>query len=102
LSEFTSPTRLRGESNLGLTPLFTAVPCSYILNRGWIDRSADYVPSYNEITTKPKKAKKPAEDNSDLSADEGVAVDDEGFDDKADEFETKYNFRFEEPYVQVL
>ena len=58
------------------------------------------MPSYNEITTKPKKAKKPAEDNSDLSADEGAAaVDDEGFDDKADEFETKYNFRFEEPYV---
>ena len=57
------------------------------------------MPSYNEITTKPKKAKKPAEDNSDLSADEGAAVDDAGFDDKADEFETKYNFRFEEPYV---
>lgn len=107
------PTAAHRRRLFGLTPfsyrsfrhVFTArsyPPLRYILNRGWIDRSAEHVPSYDEITA-PKKAKKSKkkEDNSDLSADENGLddVEDDGFDDKADEFETRYNFRFEEPYV---
>jgi protein KRI1 len=104
---------LTSSFSLDLPFLFSDLPQSpplylssirYILNRGWIDRSSEHVPSYNEITaSKPKKTKKKAkeEDNSDLSADEGdnklVEVEDDGFDDMADEFETRYNFRFEEP-----
>ncbi|CAG8597232.1 7379_t:CDS:2 [Paraglomus occultum] len=50
----------------------------YILNRGWIDKDANRIPTYEELTT-------------DHRDDE-----DEEFDARADEFESKYNFRFEE------
>jgi protein KRI1 len=84
---------------------------SYILNRGWIDRSANHIPTYGEITsTKSKgkgKAKQEAPDSdSDASGDEvdGLLTvdpefDDEDFEEIVDRFESSYNFRFEEPYV---
>ncbi|EMR10525.1 hypothetical protein PNEG_01235 [Pneumocystis murina B123] len=49
---------------------------SYVLNRGWIDKNANRVASYDEVI-------------------KGLESD-ESFDEKVDEFEAKYNFRFEE------
>lgn len=90
---------------------------SYILNRGWIDRSAKRLPTYTEITStrnrKTKsKAKGPGHDEgsttdssgrpSESEADGGshnMIEDEDEFDDVVDVFESSYNFRFEEPYV---
>ncbi|KAG5440912.1 hypothetical protein PCK2_000067 [Pneumocystis canis] len=49
---------------------------SYVLNRGWIDKDANRITSYDEII-------------------KGLESD-ESFDEKVNEFEAKYNFRFEE------
>ncbi|GAA5908312.1 KRI1 family protein [Sporobolomyces salmoneus] len=82
----------------------------YILNRGWLDRENDetHIPSYEEITgdgaEKASKSKK-KKGKSRLLDDEEAALklnpgahddDDEEFDDEAEEFEHRYNFRFEE------
>lgn len=104
---------------------------SYILNRGWIDRSGNKsrIPSYNEITNghsppppdiaptsgsnstaaiKEKKVKKvkavvaeaEGEDGDEVIPDPGQHdSEDEEFEEKAEEFEQKYNFRFEEACV---
>ena len=80
---------------------------SYILNRGWIDKSARRLPTYKEITGKGKgKADSDSEaDSSDAEAGakgevDGLPNEDEDeFDDIADAFESSYNFRFEEPCV---
>lgn len=87
---------------------------SYILNRGWIDRSAKRLPTFDEITsTKPSKSKSKSkasaktEDGDDQSKDESDAEDtnenliedEDEFEDVVDVFESSYNFRFEEPYV---
>ena len=88
--------------------LLTFDSVSYILNRGWIDRSAQRVPTYKEIThTKGKrKSKKDSSDHvhsnseqSESDAQKEVNNDEEEdtFDDLADTFESSYNFRFEEP-----
>ena len=80
---------------------------SYILNRGWIDKSARRLPTYKEITGKGKRE---AESDSEADASgseagpkgevDGLPNEDEDeFDDIADAFESSYNFRFEEPYV---
>ncbi|KAI1786629.1 Krr1-domain-containing protein [Ganoderma leucocontextum] len=75
---------------------------NYILNRGWIDKSARRLPTYKEITGKGKgKAESDLEDNkpndeADENGEEGLMDDDE-FEDVADAFESSYNFRFEEP-----
>lgn len=92
---------------------------SYILNRGWIDRSGNKsrIPSYNEITGSPppsasasgsnaappkeKKVKKVAvveegaEEEKDLDVGQNDSEDSE-YEERADDFENKYNFRFEE------
>lgn len=109
---------------------------SYILNRGWIDRSGNKsrIPSYNEITGSPppvasasgsnaalpkvkkvKKAKKEVEEGVDAemgevaegedkaSADVGANdSEDSEYEERAEEFEHKYNFRFEEAYLYPL
>merc|ERR1712137_345678 len=49
----------------------------YIVSEGWVDRERDRLPSYDEIIQEDE------EDQADLV--------------KQDEFEHKYNFRFEEP-----
>jgi protein KRI1 len=76
---------------------------SYILNRGWIDRSSKRVPTYGEVTSQSKKKGKakaqPADDSgSEGGADAGADDTDEEevFDDIVDRFESSYNFRFEE------
>lgn len=54
---------------------------SYILNRGWIDKSQKKTPHYKEIVREEEF------DELEKSEDEL---------DAADEFESKYNFRFED------
>ena len=88
-------------------------PASYIMNRGWIDKSSKRVPTYNEITSSKKskgKARAQEEEEESMEAhqsdmEENVfptndpGVDSDDFDEIADRFESSYNFRFEEPYV---
>ncbi|KAN0081344.1 KRI1-like family C-terminal domain containing protein [Tylopilus felleus] len=83
---------------------------NYIFNRGWIDRSNQRVPTYNEIVepsskqSKRKSARSQADSDVDQNPDNvereahGATISDEdSFDNLADAFETSYNFRFEEP-----
>ncbi|ORX37669.1 hypothetical protein BD324DRAFT_622820 [Kockovaella imperatae] len=80
----------------------------YILNRGWIDRSDRHVPTYDEVVANAE-----ADLHDDAAEDEprnaeagpsqpwGVLEEDE-FDDKAEEFESAYNFRYEEPGAETI
>ena len=49
---------------------------SFVLHKGWVDNTKDKIPTYNELTLHDET--------------------DEEEDVKVDEFETQYNFRFEE------
>ena len=81
---------------------------SYILNRGWIDKSSKRLPTYKEITSSRKGKEKVLEDDSEeetfdaRSEQSEDEIDEDEFDEVAERFETSYNFRFEEPYVYVL
>lgn len=82
---------------------------SYILNRGWIDRSARRLPTYAEVTDikKNKKGKNKAKAaiEAEVSPEEDVLIDggdaeddaEDDFDELMENFEASYNFRFEEP-----
>lgn len=77
--------------------------CSYILHRGWIDRSARRIPTYKDITVGASSSKDPGPSvtpsGADVGADAngGLLEDDEEFDEVAEHFESSYNFRYEEP-----
>ncbi|KAL5504664.1 KRI1 [Sanghuangporus vaninii] len=85
---------------------------SYILNRGWVDKSAYRVPKYEEVTGSKSQKKGKAKDDDDeeendsrridvvangTSDNEAENFDEEEFDEVAETFESSYNFRFEEP-----
>jgi protein KRI1 len=77
---------------------------SYILNRGWIDRSAKRLPTFDEVTGGASsswlKTETPAADT--LAPAEQLAdgeLDEDDFDEVAEVFESSFNFRFEEPCV---
>jgi protein KRI1 len=82
---------------------------SYILNRGWIDKEAKKksVPSYTDIVgedgpSQDKKPKKRVSSTAEKNQESEDLSEEEEFDNKADEFEARYNFRFEDPSVTLF
>lgn len=67
------------------------IDTSYILNRGWIDKDKA-LPTYDDIVGHPTAEEDQGEDQP-----WGAIDEEDEFDERADEFETEYNFRFEEP-----
>jgi hypothetical protein len=92
--------------------VINAVYFSYILNRGWVDKDSKKLPTYKDIVG-PSKAKKKSKHTKDAEAEASSAsedgeevqeaddaeFDEDDFDEINEQFETSYNFRFEEPYV---
>lgn len=72
---------------------------SYILNRGWIDKSTRRVPTYGEVTSGHKSGDNDDHVKAEKTGVDGELVDDEDFEEVVDRFESSYNHRFEEPYV---
>ncbi|KAF8627768.1 hypothetical protein AX17_006133 [Amanita inopinata Kibby_2008] len=82
---------------------------SYIVNRGWIDKSNERIPTYKEVTSSKKsksKHKTAASSDSDATshnnADEPALDSDTSFESLNDHFEASYNFRFEEPGAATI
>ncbi|WVQ74342.1 hypothetical protein IAR50_003941 [Cryptococcus sp. DSM 104548] len=78
---------------------------NYILNRGWIDRTDDHVPTYDEVvgkTASEEHEEEKAPKASTSSHPWGSLDEDEDFEDRAEQFETEYNFRFEEPGASTI
>lgn len=73
----------------------------YILGRGWLDKEAKKIPKYADVVGEAEEPSRPSGANS-IALDE--ALDDEDFEheDKADAFESKYNFRFEDQSVDPI
>lgn len=75
---------------------------SYILNRGWIDRTSKRLPTFAEVTgsrrEKAPEATLDVQDNATPVDDKDLDQEND-FDELAETFEHSYNFRFEEPYV---
>ncbi|GAA94919.1 uncharacterized protein L969DRAFT_609411 [Mixia osmundae IAM 14324] len=72
---------------------------NYILDRGWLDKSSRKLPSYSEMVEEPaRKAPVELEDPvpPQTRVDEAFDSEDEEYEERADEYETKYNFRFEQ------
>jgi protein KRI1 len=92
--------------------VINAVYFSYILNRGWVDKDSKKLPTYKDIVgpskvKKKSKHTKDAETEASSASEDGEEVqeaddaefDEDDFDEINEQFETSYNFRFEEPYV---
>jgi protein KRI1 len=81
--------------------LMRVQPDSYILNRGWIDPSDEAGTTSHAGEFKPKKQARARRDDAaeegPIANPWGTLEDDSDFDEKAEEFENTYNFRFEEP-----
>ena len=74
---------------------------NYILNRGWLDKKSKHRPSYKEIVADTEEDAGPAPGPSGANA-QPLLDDSEDEFERAEEFETQYNFRYEEAEGDVL
>ncbi|EJD50270.1 hypothetical protein AURDEDRAFT_182635 [Auricularia subglabra TFB-10046 SS5] len=72
----------------------------YILNRGWIDKSAKRVPTYNE--SQPDADSSASDSGSEQHDGQEEGEDDEVFEEAAEHFEEDYMYRFQEPGAATI